>query len=678
MFERTIVANTFHSTDSVAGESSTVDPAALLGRSGDELRDAVEAAEIGPLLCSLAHITGDTRFLAERFRPNVNFRPQGPAPQGGLEADVLHEARKLALDGLTALVAGSEALGAPLDAAAADPLRWGSSHVDRILDFMTGGVEERVRPLLHLELDVPHDAGAPTWTAAQLAPGRTIRVAIIGAGMSGLLAAFRLQQAGIEPTVFEKNEDIGGTWWENSYPGCRLDTPNFAYSYSFAQNPDWPHEFSQQKTILDYFHAMADRFEVRQFVRLRTEVSCARFDEDDATWEVTAQTEGAEPTIELFDMLISCVGQLNQPRMPDISGINTYKGDSWHTARWRHDVELRDKRVAVVGTGASAYQVVPAILSDVASMVVHQRTPPWMMPTPTYFKAIPDAHRAPLIGLPHYARWFRFYQFWTSVVGRWHQVRVDPDFDHPISVSEANEAFRKVLLEHLEHQFADRPDLLSSVIPTYPPGAKRMLRDNGAWPAALKDPKVRLELRPIQRIVKNGIQLVDGTIHEVDIIIYATGFQASAFLTPIQVIGRASRDLHEWWNGDARAYRGLSVPGFPNLFFLYGPNTNLVVNGSLIIFAEAEMNYVLEHLRLMLTSRIAALDVTEEAFLNYNSHIDGENRQMAWGASRVSSWYKNSLGRVSQNWPLPLIDFYEQTRCIEFGDHIVVEPRGRR
>jgi 4-hydroxyacetophenone monooxygenase len=363
--------------------------------------------------------------------------------------------------------------------------------------------------------------------------------------------------------------------------------------------------------------------------------------------------------------------------MPDIPGVEAFEGPSWHTARWRHDIDLKGKRVAVIGTGASAYQVVPAILDDVASMVIFQRTPPWMLPTPAYFKEIPDAHRVLLLGLPHYARWFRFYQFWTSVVGRWHQVRVDPDFEHPVSVSAANEAFRSVLVEHLERQVADRPDLLAAAIPQYPPGAKRMLRDNGTWPAALAHPKVHLELGPIEQIDQSGIGLVDGSKHEVDVIIYATGFRASAFLTPIRVIGRAGRDLHAWWDGDARAYRGMSVPGFPNLLFLYGPNTNLVVNGSLIVFAEAEMNYALEHLRTLLTSDIHALDVTESAFETYNTSIDAENRQMAWGASNVSSWYKNELGRVSQNWPRPLIDFYEQTRSIDLADHVVVEPRRR-
>jgi len=652
-------------------------PSSLHDLAADELREAIEAAEIGPLLCTLAHLCGSDVFLDERFRPNVAFRPQGPAPQGGLAPDVLREARELALNGLMELIGGAEDLASPQSEAAIDPLLWGLAHIDRLIDFMTGGVEDRVRPLLHLELDVPHDAGAPDWDAEQITSDRRLRVAIIGAGMSGLLAAFRLRQAGIEPVVFEKNAEVGGTWWENTYPGCRLDTPNFAYSYSFAHKPDWPHEFSQQRTILDYFNTMADRFDVRRFVRLGTEVTLARFDEDDATWEVTARTEGSDLSIEHFDMVLSCVGQLNQPKMPDIPGVEAFEGPSWHTARWRHDIDLKGKRVAVIGTGASAYQVVPAILDDVASMVIFQRTPPWMLPTPAYFKEIPDAHRVLLLGLPHYARWFRFYQFWTSVVGRWHQVRVDPDFEHPVSVSAANEAFRSVLVEHLERQFADRPDLLAAAIPQYPPGAKRMLRDNGTWPAALAHPKVHLELGPIEQIDQSGIGLVDGSKHEVDVIIYATGFRASAFLTPIRVIGRAGRDLHAWWDGDARAYRGMSVPGFPNLLFLYGPNTNLVVNGSLIVFAEAEMNYALEHLRTLLTSDIHALDVTESAFETYNTSIDAENRQMAWGASNVSSWYKNELGRVSQNWPRPLIDFYEQTRSIDLADHVVVEPRRR-
>lgn len=626
-------------------------PEQLAAASDEALRAAVDAAQVVPLLCALALLTDDPEVLDARFTPHNDIPPEGPRLQGGLSEPALAEARSLALEHLRRLRDSADAAERPINPAT----------LESTIAFATGDQDGSLRALIARELDIPHDAGAPGWRIQDIAPGRPFRVAVIGAGMSGILCAHRLRQAGIAYDVFEKGRDVGGTWLENSYPGCRLDTPNFAYSYSFAQNPYWPNEFSGRDAILQYYVTLASRMGVRERIQLEAEVLSASYDDKRCLWTLLIRNAAGEERREEFNALISAVGQLNRPRFPELPGIDSFAGSAWHTARWRHDVDLSGKRVGVIGTGASAYQVIPTILPEVNSLTVFQRNPPWMLPTPNYHNAISEPHQWLLATLPHYATWHRFFQVWVTLAGRWDLVRVDPDYHHPISVSAGNEALRQALLRHLEKRYADRPDLLATQTPAYPPGAKRMLRDNGVWSKALKDQRTTLETSPIAAITPSGVQMQDGSQHEFDVIIYATGFRAEEFLMPMRVVGEEGRDLHEWWQGNARAYLGSCMPGFPNLFCMYGPNTNLAVHGSTILFAESSANYIMKCLGLLLETDHQALSVTDEAFDDFNVMIDRENALMAWGASSVSSWYKNSLGRVSQNWPLPLRDFVIMT-----------------
>jgi 4-hydroxyacetophenone monooxygenase len=624
---------------------------AFRGASEGQLRDAVAAAELHPLLCALTLLSGDESLLDPRFRPDTRLAPSGPKPGGGLSPALVAEARELALRCL-------EGLRSRTDLEAIAP---SAALLERVIAF-TMGHEHRVpRRMILRELDIPPDAGAPQWRLESLAPGRRFRVAVIGAGMSGILMAYRLLQAGIDCVVFEKNAAVGGTWLDNAYPGCRLDTPNFAYSYSFAQNPRWPSEFSRQGAILEYFTALSRQLGVTDHLRLGTEVLGQQYRESEHRWSVRVREPSGRESTHEFDAVVSGVGQLNRPKLPDIEGLGRFRGPAFHSACWDHSVSLAGKRVAVIGTGASAFQLVPEIAKEAAQVYSFQRTPQWMFPTPRYYEPISAAHRLLLEGLPHYANWHRFYQVWASVEGRLDLVRVDPAWRHPVSVSAANEQLRQALLAHIESSYADRPDLIPSQVPNYPPGAKRMLRDNGVWPAALQDPKTRLETRAIRAITPSGVSVEGGDTHDLDVLVYATGFHAADFLVPMQVEGVAGRRLHDWWNGDARAYLGLCIPGFPNFFCMYGPNANLSVHGSLILFAESQAHYIMESLRLILARGAGAMEVRAEAFERFNALIDEQNRLMAWGAPGVSSWYKNARGRVSQNWPLPLADYFAMT-----------------
>ncbi|MQA04914.1 MAG: NAD(P)-binding protein [Streptosporangiales bacterium] len=579
-------------------------------------------------------------------------------PQGGLSGDALARARQAAVD---ALVGVRDRGGFPAE------VEHPPEQMQRLMAFLTGDAGAEYLPMLEHELGLLGDVGAPTWTKDDVAPDVDFSVAVIGAGMSGIAAAHRLDQAKVPFVVFEKNGDVGGTWLENNYPGCRLDTSNFAYSYSFAQKSDWPQQFSAQAEIRDYFKDVATTLQLRDRIRFRTEVLAAAYDDESATWQLrTRNSAGVEETLTV-NAVISAVGQLNEPNYPDLPGMDRYAGVAMHSARWDTGVELAGKRVGVIGTGASAYQIIPSIAGEVDQLVVFQRNAPWMLPTPAYHADMSAGMRWLFQRVPDFHRWYRFWQVWIATEGRLPLVAVDPEWPGEESLSAANDLLRRQLVDELRRQYADRPDLFEKVLPTYPAGAKRMLRDNGVWAATLHEPHVDLVTESIAEVTEKGVRTADGVEHEVDVLVYATGFRASEFLTPMQVTGRGGVDLHEQWAGDARAYLGIAVPGFPNLFCVYGPNTNLVVTGSIIYMSECAVEYILECLRALLAGGHRAMDCRREPYEAYTEMIDARNRLQAWGAAEVSSWYKNANGRVTQNWPLPLLKYWQFTRELDLS-----------
>jgi 4-hydroxyacetophenone monooxygenase len=623
----------------------------------ETLRGYLAQADIPALLPALAFATGDLSLLRPDLRPDpLAFQ----LPGGGLSEEQQQTVRDLAFDVLVRFRDGDLA-------EAPDP---DDDALLQILEQTVGGSD--MGPYLRLlsEEIAAHqsDPRAPGWRAADLGTGRVPRVVVIGAGMSGLLVAHRLDQTGIEPIVLEKGTEVGGTWHDNSYPGCRVDNPNHQYSFSFAQRHDWPFHFSPQPTLFEYFDSFADHFDVRRFVRFETEVVSAVWT-DDFQWTITTRgADGKLDTIEC-DVVISAVGQLNRPSFPDIEGTERFAGTTFHSARWDHEAKLAGQRVAVIGTGASAVQFIPEIASEVGELLVFQRTPPWLGPTPEYHAPVPEGLRWLYEHVPGYSPLNRFAMFWRLGDQTLAGVTVDPEWDGgKQSVSMMNEFARQMLVQYLEEQFGDRPDLLAAVTPQYPVGAKRMLRDNGVWAGALKRDNVQLITTPIREITESGIVTEDGVTHEVDVLIYGTGFTASEFLMPIDVIGRDGVDLHDSWGDDARAYLGVAIPQFPNLFCLYGPNTNIVINGSIIYFSECGSRYILGLLRLMLERGASAIEVKADVHDAFNERIDEQNRNMAWGWSDVNSWYKNKGGRITQNWPFTLLEYWERTRQPDPGE----------
>jgi 4-hydroxyacetophenone monooxygenase len=627
----------------------------------ETLRRVVEQAEIPALLCALAAATGDLSLLRDDLRPD---EASLMLPAAGLAAPQMQAARDAAFDALVAY----------RDAGCPQPERPDHETLRALVPFVTGEEHaERYLPLFREELAVDvADPRAPAWSLDELAPDSDLSVVVIGAGMSGLLAAHRLRQAGVPVTVLEKNDDVGGTWLENTYPGCRVDVANSFYSYSCAQRLDWPQYFSTQSVLLDYFRQCADDWDLHEVISFGVEVTSAAWLDDDGCWEVTTRAaDGSEATLRA-SAVVSAVGQLNRPLMPAIEGIDRFAGDSFHSARWDHDVSLAGKRVGVVGTGATGAQVIPAIADLVGELTIFQRTPAWFIPTPTYYQDVSDEQHWLFRHVPAYSHWHRFWLFWANAEGMLPMARVDDGWERTDSVGLLNDALRQVLTAYLEGEFGDDPELLATLTPDYPPAAKRVIRDDGIWARTLGRDHVHLVTDGIAEITERGVRSVDGTERDLDVIIYCTGFQASRFLTPMQVTGRGGIDLHEQWDGDARAYLGMTIPGFPNLFLMYGPNTNIVINGSIIFFSECETTYLVDAVRHLAETAAKGLDVRREVHDEHNRRVDEENAQMAWGASTVNSWYRNEHGRSAQNWPFSLLEFWERTSHLDADDYEVL------
>ncbi|WP_183093978.1 flavin-containing monooxygenase [Nocardioides stalactiti] len=456
-------------------------------------------------------------------------------------------------------------------------------------------------------------------------------VAVIGTGFGGLAAVIELKKRGFHDiVVLEKADDVGGVWRENTYPGAACDVPSPFYSYSFEPNPRWPRRFSQQPAILDYMHDVADKYDVRRHVRFGTEVTAASYDDATGKWTVELST-GDAVTV---DVLVSAVGQLSRPSVPDIEGMESFAGPSFHSAEWDHDVDLTGKRVAVIGTGASAIQFVPAIQPDVAQMTIFQRTAPYLVPrldtefSETHQKVF---EKAPVTQLVERGTWY----------GVTEGLSVAWVYSKALAAT-----IRAVSKAHMKRQTKAKPGLFEKVWPTYQIGCKRILFSSDYLPALAQD-NVDLETERIARITPAGVETVDGRVHEADVVIWGTGFKATEFLAPMSIKGSGGRDLHGEWREGAHAYYGMTVPHFPNLFILYGPNTN-TGGGSIIYFLEAQAAYLGDYVE-HLASVGAPLDVRPEVENDYDERIQGQLSDSVW--TQCSSWYRNEHGRITTNWP---------------------------
>jgi len=620
----------------------------------ERLRVILDDANIPTLVMVLVHLTGDERWLDEPYTVK-RARPLDDNDTGGLSDSAQNDVRAAALEAITGYLEGR--LG---------PVELTSEQVTRMLSIaMVETVPVEYGPLLLEELGIDsRDVPVPT------SAGRTLDAVIIGSGISGLCAAIKLQAAGIPFTIVEKNLSVGGTWHENEYPGVGVDTPSHFYSFAFSPNPSWNRYFARGRQVQEYLESLADKFALRDSIQYGTEVTHADWDNNSSSWKV--RVTHADGTHEVLEsrLLFSCVGQVNRPAKPAIRGLQTFEGSVMHTAEWQKGTSLAGKRVAVIGTGASAMQLVPAIVDEAERLVIFQRSKQWAIPHPNYHREVTDGVRTLMELVPLYTAWYRLRAFWNYSDRLHPLLQVDPDWPHQDrSINAANESHRVYLTEHIKSELGDRADLIEACVPGYPPYGKRPLVDNG-WFRTVRRDDVDLITERVVEVRPSSVVSESGQEFEVDVIVLATGFRALQFLWPMEIRGRSGKTLAEQWgHDDARAYLGIAVPDFPNLFILNGPNTNAGHGGSAVIATELQVRYVMELLAAMAEQDLASVEVTERAFWTYNDQVDEALNRSIWVHPGMTTYYRNDAGRVVLSSPWKYIDYWNRTRHADLADY---------
>jgi cation diffusion facilitator CzcD-associated flavoprotein CzcO len=468
-----------------------------------------------------------------------------------------------------------------------------------------------------------------------------VHIVILGTGFSGLGMAVRLKQSGYEDfVVLEKAADIGGTWRDNSYPGCACDIPSHLYSFSFALNPRWSRVYSPQPEIWDYLRHIAARYDILPHIRWNSELQDAVWHEDDQRWHITTAQE-----LLTTDMLILGNGPLSEPALPSIAGLEHFEGVLFHSARWNHDEDLTGKRVAVVGTGASAVQFVPQIQPGVGHLSLFLRTPPWVLPRRDH--PIPEWQRTLFRAVPFAQRFERSRIYWRQEL-----TAIGLVYRQPIL-----EKAEKFALRYLERQVSD-PILRAKLTPTYALGCKRILLSDDFYPA-LSQPNVEVVSERIREVRAKSIVTEDGSEREIDVIICGTGFHVTDAPLPQHIRGRNGVSLAEQWHGGQSAYLGTAVAGFPNLFLLIGPNTGLGHN-SMIYMIEAQLSYIMDCLRKMKKRHLQAVEVRSEVQEAYNAEVQKRMQGTIW-MSGCKSWYLDPSGRNTTIWPGFTFEFRYRT-----------------
>lgn len=611
-----------------------------------------------PLLLVYTHLSGDESLL-DRFRPHIKGA-------WSFEAEVPEDLQAELRARITGTFHDYARNRRPL------PPAPDAEMLQRMCDVAVGqAVPPEYLPMVLEELNFgTGDAKSVAWRKpVPAAVMDRYHVLVIGAGYSGLAMAIKLKEAGIPFTVIEKNDDVGGTWYENSYPGVAVDTPNHFYSYSFRTSSDWDHYFAQGPEIIEYIRTVYREADLADHMRFEQEVVRAAWNEADQRWAVTIRgKDGSEYELKV-NALISGTGLLNRPSIPDIPGLDDFQGPKFHSSRWDHSIDLTGKTVVQIGTGASGMQLGPKVAEIAKHLTIFQRSPHWARHNPLLYAEVSDGLKWGLEHVPFYTKWWRFQLLYATSDGMLPHLRKDPNWPEPeTSLNAFNKGIREQLIAHMREQLKGDEELLAKVTPSFPPYGKRMLRDSN-WFSALTRDNVELVTGPVQKITKTGVVDKDGIEHPAEVLILATGFKAQAPLYPMEIIGTQGSLRDKWGDDDPRAHLGITVPGFPNLFILYGPGTNGGHGGSAVFNSECQVRYTMLALRELIEREASSLEVRREPFETYQAEFDAEHEQLVWTHPGVNNWYKNKAGRVVTNNPWRLSRYRNMTATFDTDEY---------
>lgn len=622
-----------------------------------ELRAHLAKADAGILVAVLAQLTGDANVV-ERYTSKISFTPDPPEQTGSTDPQTHAELVEAVV---AALGSPRPANAVPFDDpelfAAVAPLALGAEvgpeYVGLLLE--QGGFHPS-QPVL------PRTATLPTG----------FKVVIIGAGIAGMAAALECADAGIDYEIFDRNDEVGGTWYTAVYPGIGVDTPSAYYSLSRDINGDWSSYYPQGPEYQRYLQSVADKNGLREHTRFSTEVTALRWVADRKMWEVHAIGVDGAVDVSYANVVVPAVGYLNRPRWPELPGKETFAGVSIHSAEWDPELSLRGRRVAIIGAGCTAVQIVDASVDEVEHLTVFQRQPHWVAPRKRLTDDVPEHRRWLNAHVPFYANWNRLKSFWGTADNNYPVIVRDPEWaaDH-LSISPANDVLLQMCLEYIDRTFGAGSELAKKVTPDFAPYGKRIIRDPGGYYAALTRDHVDVEASEPARVNERGIVTQDGRQIDLDVIIYATGYHLD-FLSTVDIVGRDGVKLADVWGDSPSAYRGGLVPGFPNMFISSAPNYSPGHGAGHNFGVEVMVHYVMECLQLMAERGAQTLEVTREAFETYVRSIDDAMAQTVWCHTPTAhTYYRSGGGRIVTAFPFRLIEVWQSHRVPNEEDLVV-------
>lgn len=629
--------------------ASPIDAALIADTDVDELRANLLKADPGVLVAVLAQLTGDGSVVDE-FAPRITYVPDPPERAGTTDAAT---AAALADAVVAALSAAAQAETTPVD---------DFESFARLLPVVLGAeVDDEQVPLLYEQSGFR--PSSPTLPRTVPIPS-TMTVAIIGAGLAGINAALSAAEAGVGYEIFERNAEVGGTWLTTKYPGIGVDTPSAYYSLSRETNPGWSNYYPQGAEYQAYLVALADKHRLRDHTRFDTEVHALWWDEEHQQWQIHFVTADGTRGVSNASVVVTAAGYLNRPRWPDLPGRKAFTGISVHSALWDPDLDLTGKRVAIIGAGCTAVQIVDASVDQVAHLTVFQRQPHWVAPRRRLSDDVPEHRRYLGRRLPYYTKWHRMKSYWGTADNNYPIILLDEEWSKShLSISPANDVLLQLCQKYIDQTFGEGSELAKKVTPDFAPYGKRIIRDPGGYYAALTRDHVDVEAAEPASVNANGIVTQDSRQIDLDVIIYATGYHLD-FLSTLDIRGRGGVALAEEWGESPRSYRGGTVPGFPNLFINSAPNYSPGHGAGANFAMEVLSHYVIECLQLMALKGARSMEVTEKAYREYVESVDDAMARTVWcHTPNAHTYYRSGSGRVVVATPFRLVDMWTEHRA---------------